>query len=180
MKKKHQPAPFDRPKQVCPAELVDDLLSVIRNQFCCDLNVVEWRKSIPFFTRVLTHGAKYLNSKGVTLPPDRYKAIYQDIFTGIKQHGATAVVKSWHGYLLKCVQEHFDHHGEDYYNEGKSIRAAAERALLALHRAKDAAETRKSAELTDVLAQTHAVLSARRKRQVKRPATVQKQGEFSL
>lgn len=180
MKKKASNAVYDRPKQETPAVIINDLLRAIRNQFCPDLSDNQWYPTVQFHKRTLTYGASWLNRKGVTLPPARYQAIYQDIFNGIKQHGTTAAVKSWPGYLLHCVQEHFKHHGEDYYNEGKAIRAGVERALLACTRAHDAASERKTAELTEVLAQTHAVLSVRRKAKKTPSKTLQKQTEFGL
>lgn len=41
-------------------------------------------------------------------------------------------MKFWPGYLMKCVQDHWNHHWEDYYEEAKSTRNIAESALLTL------------------------------------------------
>jgi predicted SprT family Zn-dependent metalloprotease len=138
MKKPAKRTSYDRPKQETPAKILHDLLGTIRHQFCPDMPVKQWCESQRFFKRVLTEGASYLNKRGVTLPPERYQAIYQDIFQGIKQHGQTGAVGYWPGYLLVAVQKHFDHHGDEYYEEGKSIRSLAEQTLLACRRAQDA------------------------------------------
>jgi hypothetical protein len=43
-------------------------------------------------------------------------------------------IRYWPGYLMHCVQEHFKHHGDDYYQEGKSVRSALERSMMAFKR----------------------------------------------
>jgi hypothetical protein len=65
----------------------------------------------------------------VTLPPERYKAILLEIFNGIKQHGSTEAIKYWPGYLMHCVQTHFRIHGEEYYEEGKALRATLDKII---------------------------------------------------
>jgi hypothetical protein len=130
MKAQNRPSPPDRPKQDLPGEIVADLLSAIRGQFYGETK--QFFQDRAFLLRnVVLWPAKWLNQRGVTLPPARYKAILLDVFTGIKQHGQTGAVKYWPGYLMKCVQDHFIHHGEEYYEEGKSLRTSTERALLA-------------------------------------------------
>lgn len=159
---KKRPANYERPKQACPAELVHSLLGVIRRQFCAQLTDKQWYENQRFFKRVILYPAKYLNERGVTLPPDRYQAILQDVFQEIKRHGQTAVVGFWPGYLLKCVQEHFAHHGEDYYSEGKSLRSMTERALMGFGRAREAAQ---AADPVAPMAQAYAILSRPKRRQ---------------
>jgi len=70
-------------------------------------------------------------SRGVTLPSARYKEIVLGVLIGIKQHGATDVIKYWPGYLKHCLQTHFKVHGEEIYNEAKSVRNKVEHTLLA-------------------------------------------------
>jgi predicted SprT family Zn-dependent metalloprotease len=155
-----------RPKQERPKDFIIDMLRIIRGQFCPDLSNDEWYPHVQFLKRVLTYGAAWLNKRGVTIPPDRYQAIYQNILNGIKQHGQTGQVRYWPRYLLHCVQEHFKHHGEEYYEEGKSIRATVERNMLAFQRAHDAP---RGVDPIETYAQAHAVLSAPKRRK-KTPA----------
>jgi hypothetical protein len=161
MKKAAQNSVPARSAQETPAELIDALLGSIRNQFCPDLDGIAWKKHVPFCKRVLTYGAAWLNKRGVTLPPERYQAIYQAIFNGIKTHGQTGRVRYWPGYLLRCVQEHFKHHGDDYYQEGKNIRALADRALMGFTRASARAE---APDPVAPMAAAYAILAARKPR----------------
>ena len=120
-----------RPKQELPAEIVGDLLGAIKRDFCAEMGARQWVQSKRFLMRVVTYPASRLNAQGVTVAPERYKEILLEIFKGIKQHGQTGAVKFWPGYLLKCVQSHWEVHGEEYYQEAKGIRervAVASRA----------------------------------------------------
>lgn len=126
----------DRPKQEVPLDLVNDLMHVVKSQFYADAPIKQWLQDQHFIKiRTVLFPASWLNQRGVTLSPERYRAILIDIFTGIKQHGSTGVVKYWPGYLAHCVQEHFKVHGEEYYEEGKTLRTKLERLQLAFTRA---------------------------------------------
>jgi hypothetical protein len=46
-----------------------------------------------------------------------------------KQHGNTGAVKYWPGYLKHCLQKHVRIHGEEIYNEGKSVRTRLESVM---------------------------------------------------
>lgn len=117
-----------RPKQVLPAEIIADLMGVIRNQFYAGNEA--WFADQEFIRRrVVTWPAHWLNTRGVTLKPLRYKELLLGIFQEIKRHGQTGEVKYWPRYLTHCVQEHFKHHGEEIYGEGKELRTLAENAL---------------------------------------------------
>jgi hypothetical protein len=95
---------FDRPKQSVPTEIVRDLMGAIRNQFYPDTLCAgaekQWFQDQQFLkVRVVLWPAAWLNKRGVTLKPDRYKQILLDIFADIKRHGATGAIKYWPGYL---------------------------------------------------------------------------------
>lgn len=120
----------DRPKQSVPSEIKTDLLNAIRNSFYGDLPDKRWHSDKQFIlVNVVLWPASYLNDKGVTLPPARYKAIVLDVLMGIKRHGQTESVKYWPGYLKHCLQTHFRIHGEEYYEEGKALRGRLDSVL---------------------------------------------------
>ena len=125
-----KPAAPARPRQQLPAELVGDLMWAIRHSFYGDLAEKQWVQDQEFIRRkVVCYPAGWLVSRGVTLPTERYKAIFMEVLTTIKHHGQTGVVKYWPGYLLHCLQMHFKCHGDEYYEEAKSVRAACDQAL---------------------------------------------------
>jgi hypothetical protein len=149
VKKRPQCGPRgERPKQALPVEIVSDLLTAIRNQFYPDslapqssiLNhqssiraATGWHADQHFIKREFClYLASWLDKRGVTLKPDRYKALLLGLLNEIKTHGNTAAVKYWPGYLKHVLQQHLKHHGEDIYHEAKSLRTIAENSLLAL------------------------------------------------
>lgn len=124
--------PSNRPKQQLPTEIVGDIQHSIRNQFYGDA-FEKWPKDQHFIKREFTlYLATWLDKRGVTLKPDRYKALLLGLLNEIKIHGKTDAIKYWPGYLKHVLQEHLKHHGEDLYTEAKSLRSLAENTLLAL------------------------------------------------
>lgn len=128
--KRRQTVPVERERQETPSELVADLMGAVRGQFYGDLPARRWFQDQHLIKRwVVLWPAAWLDSRGVTLPAGRYKEILLGIFHTIKGHGDTARVEFWPRYLATCVQSHFRVRGEDYYNEGKSLRLAIDRAV---------------------------------------------------
>ena len=77
------PPKFARPKQVLPSEIIGDLMGAIRNQFYAGNEA--WFADQEFIRRrVVTWPAKWLNARGVSLKPQRYKSLMLDIFQDIK------------------------------------------------------------------------------------------------
>jgi hypothetical protein len=160
------------PQQDSPEDLVHRLLTVIRGQFCADLTIKEWAQSQHFIRKnVILWPATFIcKEHGFTLPAARYEAIMRGIFHDIIRNGQTCTVKYWPGYLMHCVQEHWMHHWVEYYDEAKSIRNLAERALLACKAIPAADKT------VETLALAHKVLThANRSRRPDRVRPAQKQ-----
>src|SRR5437870_4946601 len=112
-------------------------MGAIRGQFYPDATPKQWAQDSHFILRrVVLWPASWLTKKGITLPPSRYKQILLEVFNEIKVHGATDSIKFWPGYLAKCVQERFNKHAEELYQEGKNIRTLAEQVLTAAGTAK--------------------------------------------
>jgi hypothetical protein len=133
-----RPRPFQEPRdrQQTPGEMVNELLGVIRGQFYGDVPAKKWFQDQHLIKQwFVLWPARWLDERGVTLPPGRYKEILLGILDTIKGHGNTAGIDYWPRYLAKCVQSHFAVHGEEYYEEGKSVRAALDRALATAQRA---------------------------------------------
>lgn len=123
-----------RLEQPLPEEITRDLLCTIRRQFVPDVDEKTWFKEHNQFIKrnVVLWPARFIVIKGFTLPVARYKTIMQGILTEIKHHGQTGAVRYWPGYLMKCVQEHWRHNWETYYQEAKSATDRADKTLIAL------------------------------------------------
>ena len=121
-------------KQPTPDDIVSSLMALIRGQFCGDMDSKEWGQHSHFIKKnvVLWPAHFVCNVKGFTLPAERYEAIMRGIFDEIKAHGTQDNVRFWPGYLMKCVQDHWKFHWEEYYAEAKSIHNLATTALMRL------------------------------------------------
>jgi hypothetical protein len=168
MKTPFKKASAPRPKQETPGDIVNDLMQAVRSGFYQD-DPGKWFADQHFIKRnVILWPAAWLNKKAVTLPPERYKSILMEIFQGIKQHGDTGAVRYWPGYLMRCVQDHFKVHGEEYYEEGKSIRAKAEILLTAFSRAHVAP---RGVDQVETMAAAHSILTSHKsKKKAVKPA----------
>ncbi len=122
-------------KQPTSPELTEELLRFIQVKFYPD-DPVEFTKDKPRLLRwVVFEFARWLERRGVTLRPARFLEIIRDnVLMEALRHGNTGNIAYRPGYLRMVVQRHLAHHGEEYYEEGKSIRTLAETALLAAQR----------------------------------------------
>lgn len=129
-----KPTNSNVPRQIVPAELINELMILVRNQFCANMSGEEWGKSSHFVRRnVIMWPARFIcDKKGFTLPGERYEAIMRGIFLEIRQNMTNAPIRYWPGYLMKCVQEHWQHHWEEYYSEAKAADQLAQASLVAL------------------------------------------------
>ncbi len=134
--------PAPRLSQEAPEAMIARLLGLVRGQFCGDLTDKEWFQHRRFIqAKVLLWPAAFMRGKGFTVTAERYEAIMRAILAEIKTHATGEPIRYWPGYLMKCVQDHWKHHWEEYYQEAKSVRAMAENTLLACRRS-GAAEDR--------------------------------------
>lgn len=166
----------DQPEQT-PAELVAELLGVVRRQFYPDSLVDDPRAKKRWFQEqhlvkswVILWPASWLDEKGVWLTPERYKAALLSIFNEVKQHGETGAVKHWPRYLATCVQSRFKLRAEEFLEEGKAARAVVERVALGLTKPEKAEAARRGADVVTALASAKAVLRQGRARAKKAPA----------
>jgi hypothetical protein len=132
MRQKAQRLPV---KQPTSPELQDELLRFIRSKFYPS-DPVSFAKDTPrLLAWVVREFATWLEARAVSLPPTRFLEILRDhILMDAVRHGTDKIAyrPAW---LRAVVQSHLSHHGEDYYEEAKSIRTLADRALWAAQRA---------------------------------------------
>lgn len=172
-----KPQPHAREEQT-PAELVAELLGVVRRQFYPDSLVADARAQKKWFQEqhlikswVILWPAAWLDERGVWLTPERYREALLGIFNEIKQHGDTASVKHWPRYLATCVQSRFKVRAEEFLEEGKAARTVVERVALGLSKPSQADPARRGADVVKALADAKAVLRQDRPWPKKAPAT---------
>lgn len=107
----------------------------------------------------LTWPATWLERRGLTCPPCRYHRLLDERLAAIAAHGEPARYGAFFPrYLLKCLQDFFDRHGDDLYGDLKHIRNALDQVLAS---ARFADRVRDDARQLDVLVATHRLLHAR-------------------
>ena len=106
----------------------------------------------------LTRPAVWLDRRGLTCPQRRYSNLIAERLDAIRAHGDPACYNAYFPrYLLKCLQDWFEHYGDDLYGELKHIRNALDQVLAS---ARFAARVRDDARQLDVLVATHRLLRA--------------------
>lgn len=118
-----------RAKQTLSQEFIDDLLGFIRRKFYEGDAVGFNKDKRRLLLWVVLWPAEYINDRGVTLPPERYKEIFMGVMLLALQQGNTGNIIYRPAWLGKCVQSHFRIHLDEIYQEAKSARSLAEHAL---------------------------------------------------
>ena len=116
--------------------------------------------------------ASWLNERGVTLQPERYRAILIDVLMDAARHGNATKVAYRPAWLKAVMQRHFAHHEDEIYEEAKAIRTTMDLALSTL--AKVAATSRPRDVVADLATAAQILKPAKRpaKRVVKEQLTL--------
>jgi hypothetical protein len=139
---------------------VRQLLEELRRRFYAGQPVRDFHRDRRMLLYALTWPASWLERRGLTCPAARYRALIADRLDAIAAHGDPARYGAYFPtYLLKCLQDWFDHHGEELYGELKHIRNALDRVLAS---ASFAAKVQCDAQHVDLLAATHRLIRAER------------------
>lgn len=117
-------------KQPTPQELLDFLLDFLQRKFYAGHQVAFAKDRPRLLKWVVLWPAKWLNDRGVTIHPDRYRDIFVQVFTDGLRYGDLERITYLPAWLAKTIQSHFEHHGEAYYEEAKSIRNIVEQTML--------------------------------------------------
>jgi hypothetical protein len=118
-------------KQQTSVELRDELLRFIEVKFYPGRPIDFIKDRRQLLKLAVLKFAAWLDERGVTLPSNRYLEIVRDtILMEAVRFGRIEQVKYIPGWLGVVVEKHLEHHGEEYYEEAKSIRSVAEAALL--------------------------------------------------
>jgi hypothetical protein len=121
--------------------LLTALLVRVRRDFYSGAQAKYWFAQQQMAKKALLHPATWLHRRGVQIPAARYEAILTNILDTAHRHGDLAKLKYVSRYLLHCVQQHMEHHGDEYYREGVAIRNRVSLAMTALERAHRGADS---------------------------------------
>ena len=143
---------------------VPHLLEIVRLGFYSKQPKAHFYRDRRMLLYALTWPAGWLDSRGLTCSPERYHALVAERLDAIAAHGDSSRYGAFFpGYLLKCLQDWFQHHGDDLYDELKHVRNAIHQILGSLD---FASRVQIQARHIELLAATHRLLHAQRKRHV--------------
>ena len=107
----------------------------------------------------VTWPATWLDERRLTCSPLRYQTLIEDRLLAIAAHGNPAAYGAYFPtYLLKCLQDFFDRHGDELYGELKHIRNALDQLLAS---ARFAERVQRHARHLDLLVSTHRLIESR-------------------
>lgn len=121
----HQPA-NDEP-------LLASLLAELQRRFYRTQSVSVFQRDRRRLLYALSWPASWLERRGLDCTLTRYRAIVVARLDAIRTKGDPACYGAYFpNYLLKCLQDSFEHHGDALYEELKHVRNALEGAWGAL------------------------------------------------
>lgn len=107
------------------AQFVEEMLRRIRHEFFARLPEKQFYQERLMLIRAITWPDVWMDRRGVKAPISTCRRILGIVVGAIKQHGNQVKYRRFSLYLFKAVQEHMNHHGEQYYYEAKVRPAAA-------------------------------------------------------
>jgi hypothetical protein len=114
----------------------------------------------------VTYPAQWLKDRGAAISPESYTTLVKTILQGIWQHGQCDKIRNVPRYLLKAIQEHMKHQGDDILDRQKRISLAVRRAMRGLVADRPQAEPH---PIIEELATVHSLLRPQFKRGRKKP-----------
>jgi len=129
-----KPAPPPRPRaDVGDDDAVADLLRLVQQRFyppTGDANPSHFFRDRRRLVYALSWPAVWLEHRGLTCSPVRYRCLVTERLDAIACHGDPRRYGAYFPtYLLKCLQDWFQHHGDELYAELKHLRNALDQIL---------------------------------------------------
>jgi hypothetical protein len=162
----------ERPKITVSDQFMRDMVPMIRRQFCPEWSNENWNMHLWLVKRVVTYPAWWLNEKGLYVTTARYREIFLKLLQDVKVN-AGGVITFPPGYLLKCVQDHFKFHADEYNNEGKAVRDLVARVATAERVTAEAPD-----ELVNTLATAHRLIKPPGRKRSKPAPAAEAQGSL--
>jgi hypothetical protein len=140
---------------------IDQLLESVRLRFYAGRpDPRDFHRDRRALLYALTWPSVWLDRRNLVCSPERYRSLITDRLHAIGAHGDPACYSAYFpAYLLKCLQDFFERHGDELYGELKHIRNALDQLLAS---ARFAARIHEQSRHLDVLVATHRHLHAQR------------------
>jgi hypothetical protein len=142
-----------------PDDAVADLLHLVQQRFYPpndDANPSHFFQDRRRLIYALSWPAVWLEHRGLTCSPARYRCLVTERLEAIACHGDPSRYGAYFPtYLLKCLQDWFRHHGDELYAELKHLRNTLDQILASPVLA---ATARRDAQQIETLAAAHRLL----------------------
>lgn len=116
--------------QATPQELLDTCLGFLRRKFYEGHEVSFAKDRRRLLQWVVLWPAKWLDERGVTLPPDQYRERFMKVFMEAMTFGQDVQnITYLPAYLAKVIQSHFRIHEDEIYEQAKSLRNVLDSVL---------------------------------------------------
>lgn len=156
------PGPFPQLQGPAAAE---ELLRAVQQRFYATQPPSHFPRDRRRLLYALSWPATWLEHRGLTCSAARYRALVADRLVDIAAHGDPARYGAYFpAYLLKCLQDWFQHHGDELYEELKHIRNCLDQVLASVPLA---TMVQRDAHHTELLAATHRLLQTQRTQPIK-------------
>lgn len=141
------------------SEALQELLNSVERRFYRTLPPRAFHRDRRMIIYALTWPATWLGDRGLTCSPARYNLLIAERLQAIAAHGDPCRYGSYFpAYFLKCLQDWFQHHGEDLYDELKHVRNALDQILTSVRFAEN---VKRDAHHVELLASAHRLIQPR-------------------
>lgn len=141
------------------ADAVQQLLNSVERRFYRALPARTFHRDRRMIVYALTWPSVWLHGRGLTCSPARYNLLIAERLDAIAAHGDPCRFGAYFpAYLLKCLQDWFQHHGDELYDELKHVRNAIDQLLTSVC---FAANVQNDARHVELLASAHRLIQAR-------------------
>lgn len=159
MNSSERPHPRGRADQIADDATLSELLGDVRLRFYGGQPAVAFHRDRRRLLYALTWPAVWLEDRGLFCSGHRYRRLVVERLDVIRAHGDPyRYAHYFPTYLLKCLQDFLDRHGDDLYVEFKHIRNALDQVCGVLRFAEKAQVQSRQIE---AMAQVHRMLHSR-------------------
>ena len=145
--------------KVLPTEKL--LAQIQQNFYSCKSSEKQFYADRRMLLYALTWPGNWLEQRGLPITAQGYEHLLSQRLKAIAQHGKPERYQRYFpGYLLKCLQDWFAHHGDELYEELKHVRNHLHSIEALLQRC----TSQRAEDIVTPMAKAHAILMSQRQR----------------
>ena len=136
------------------------LAQIQQNFYTCESSEKQFYADRRMLLYALTWPGKWLEQRGLPITAQHYEQLLTQRLKAIAQHGRSQRYQRYFpGYLLKCLQDWFAHHGDELYEELKHVR----NHLHSIEALLQGCTSQRAEDIVTPMAQAHAILRSQQR-----------------